>query len=612
MHILAFGLFVLISVLMTHPLWLHTTDHLPGGLGDPLAQYYVLAWDIHKMETGIEGFWNANLFYPSPMTFALADPSVAIAFFIYPVAKATGNIVLGYNLYFILTFILSAFGMYLLIFYFYRNPYAAFVCGTIFGFSHFRFDHIGHINILSTQWLPFVFLAIHKFWEKRESKYLYLFVLFFLLNVHSCGQHGVFLNLFLLIFFLDYMIGQRVLFDWGLWKKLIPPIFLLTILTLPFILPYISVNEQFDLVRSFSSWKPYSALPQSFITPSIHSKTLTFLLGFHQPEKALFLGFIPLLLFFLAIRSWRTPDLTVPLRTWQKRLMRFLEIAAVIALISYLIVSWTGGFVFSVGPLDISMTRWRNPLIFFSSLFLLRLILGLMFARKLVFPGPPSWARTYWISLVVALFACFYPYYYPLAKILPGFEGTRAISRIFLFCIFFSCFFSARGYEIILDRFGKPVWKTAVTVLTVGFLLIDFRAAPIQVDYVKQGDNIPGVYRWLTTIEEDTPIIELPMATTWDNYPYLYYSTFHWKKMVNGFGSYEPPLFITIKNLMSPYPTVEGVEMVADWKVKYLILHLDAFSPDDQEPLLERMEALRNKLMFQRRFGNDLVYEIAQ
>ena len=51
-------------------------------------------------------FWNANIFYPEPLTLAYSEHLFAQAVQILPVYALTGNIILSYNLLFLSTFVL--------------------------------------------------------------------------------------------------------------------------------------------------------------------------------------------------------------------------------------------------------------------------------------------------------------------------------------------------------------------------------------------------------------------------------------------------------------------------------------------------------------------------
>ena len=54
----------------------------------------------------------------------------------------------------------------------------ALVCGVIFAFCRFRFAHLQHLQLLTCQWIPFVFLFLNRFLKRGAYRDLWLFTLF--------------------------------------------------------------------------------------------------------------------------------------------------------------------------------------------------------------------------------------------------------------------------------------------------------------------------------------------------------------------------------------------------------------------------------------------------
>jgi len=93
--------------------------------------------------------------------------------------------ILGYNLLFYLSFILSGFGVYLLADHFVKNKKAAFIAGVIYAFSPFHVHNALSTNVgtMHQEWLPFFALYLFKFFEKFEfRKFLGVAVFLFLIG----------------------------------------------------------------------------------------------------------------------------------------------------------------------------------------------------------------------------------------------------------------------------------------------------------------------------------------------------------------------------------------------------------------------------------------------
>ena len=122
---------------MTWPLITKIWNCIPKDTGDPLANSWIMAWDIHKIKTGLTDFWDANIFYPNKSTLAYSEHLIPNALIILPVYLVSNNIVFSYNFIFLLTFIMSGYGAYLLTRYLTGSSLAGIISGMIFAFAPF-------------------------------------------------------------------------------------------------------------------------------------------------------------------------------------------------------------------------------------------------------------------------------------------------------------------------------------------------------------------------------------------------------------------------------------------------------------------------------------------
>ena len=118
----AAALYLLIALVFTWPLVLGLARDIPWDLGDSLLNCWILGWDADHLTRffsgdfhAMHGFWNANIFYPEPLTLAYSEHLFAQAVQILPVYALTHNIILCYNLLFLSTFVLSGLGMFLFV-----------------------------------------------------------------------------------------------------------------------------------------------------------------------------------------------------------------------------------------------------------------------------------------------------------------------------------------------------------------------------------------------------------------------------------------------------------------------------------------------------------------
>ena len=64
--------------------------------------------------------------------------------------------------------------------------------------------------------------------------------------------------------------------------------------------------------------------------------------------------------------------------------------------------------------------------------------------------------------------------------------------------------------------------------------------APLGTVPVEAGSAVPPVYRWLADEPADTTVLELPADRIDDSFRYMYFSTYHWLRIVNGTSGFIP------------------------------------------------------------------------
>ena len=204
--------------------------------------------------------------------------------------------------------------------------------------------------------------------------------------------------------------------------------------------------------------------------------------------------------------------------------------------------------------------------------------------------------------------------FYLLYYLIPGFNGIRAPGR-------FSIFFLISVIAIIslgLKRFFKQqarIKKNLLLIIVMFLLLIEFSFAGQEDKFVDNFEfkQIPLIYSWLKEQPGDFIVLELPLGWNKEigSYDpgYVYYSIYHWKKIVNGYSGYVPPGYYQLNQDLKAFETPKIVKWLRKYDVKYIVLHLDKYkgSLEGQE-VLEKLNSNPDKFKLITRFGNDWVY----
>jgi len=130
---------------------------------------WILAWGAHALLHDPGGVFQAPIFHPLPDALAFTENLLLPALVAAP-ATLLGNPVLGYNLIFLGTCILSGLGAQLVVRRATGDRLAAFVAGAAFGVGGHRWVRMAHLHAELTLFLPFALIALDRFWERRTLR----------------------------------------------------------------------------------------------------------------------------------------------------------------------------------------------------------------------------------------------------------------------------------------------------------------------------------------------------------------------------------------------------------------------------------------------------------
>jgi hypothetical protein len=201
--------FTLLALAATYPLVRHIGTHLPGDLGDPVMNTWLLAWDASRLRHGLAGLWDTPNFFPYRHTLAYSDHLLGLAVFTAPLQWATDNPVFVHNVAFVASFALSAAGMYVLARSLTGRRDAAAIAAAIYAFTPYRISQLAHVQMLMSPWLPLSLWALHRYFSTRALRMLLASTTFFLLQALTAGYFLYFAALPLAIAGVDGVLRTR-------------------------------------------------------------------------------------------------------------------------------------------------------------------------------------------------------------------------------------------------------------------------------------------------------------------------------------------------------------------------------------------------------------------
>jgi hypothetical protein len=159
---------------------------------------------------------------------------------------------------------------------------------------------------------------------------------------------------------------------------------------------------------------------------------------------------------------------------------------------------------------------------------------------------------------------------------LPGMTLFRVPARFALLLMLAVAVLAGVGAWDLRRRLGKRARLATIFVVAIllsEYFVVDFpggRPSPLP---------IPAVYRYLATLPPGA-VVSLPdylqTAEWYREADYLYFSTAHWKPIVNGYGRATPAGFAKRIGQIETFPSPESADLLRSLDVSYVVVHAGA------------------------------------
>jgi hypothetical protein len=577
-HVLAFGLFAGLTVAITWPLARGLGYLTLGPLGDDLEFIWKVWWfkrsviDLH-----VSPFFNPDIYYPTGYNLALAEMTPANTILALPVTMAFGPIV-GYNFMIFISFVLSAFGTYLLVYYLTGRRMAGVLSGVVFAFSPFRMAHSdGHLSVIATQWLPFLLLCLERLFRERRLRHSIAGAMLCSLAALSAWYYALYsvvlVPLYLVVRFRPwrrYLLDPLVAKVAGLFSALV------LVAVLPFALPYLQLRAAQPYVQPFQQHLDLSASVSNLLGPSLlHPVWGEWLRSRWNPspvfvvERSISLGVAPLSLALLA--GWKGRA--------RKPVQAFGALGLAACILAVGPVLHLGGSMVQLPlpPVAIDLLRQLGVLPFLAERLDANLVTQMTANGNLFLPLP---------GLLLYLF-------------FPGFAAMRAWARFGVFAILAAAVLAGWGVVFLFDWLdqSRATWSRrslsrlpalfAVVVLC-SLTLFEFWSTVPSTSAAVESRHVD---LWLRGQEGGFAIMEFPIVPSRGRH--LYHSIIHQKKLILGYSSFTPQEFADSLPVLASFPSRESLELLHRFNVRYVLLDASAYGDGLGEVLL-RCEGLED------------------
>jgi len=511
----------------------------------------------------------STIFFGEPNSFSYTIAPYAIALVSLPTYLLSGgNLILTYNLYWIATFVLTAWTGYLLAQYLLKAPIGiACVVGILISFAQFRFLHSGHVETLSFQFLLLSLYCLHRLIDKPRLGWALALAASFWLTLMASGYLGIYFVLcgVVIISYVLLKLAPRPRRD--LFRMLMIAGNIGAVACLPFLL-----IRTARIGVTYEEFVQFSATPRDWFlgTSQIYTGVLPY-----RDEVTLFLGFTPILLAFAGWR-WRNDLLSVVMNTSRDSTTsekRTLSPVEVINLYGILVLM---GYVMTLGPV---LRLGTDP----------------------IMPAPFLWLMQ-----------------------IPGVNALRVPARFIVITIIGTSLLCAAALIWLRNRLPPHHYHLVFTGVCA-LLLIELtpfngnstkmllqRSVPPALGVLEtQPYTPPIINEWLKYQPTNTPIFHFPDGPHRNEiFTYLMWQSYHNQPMLNGYGSLAPAWFGTFA--WTDFPNASTLTFLIKRNIRYVLIHTNFMTPVERTLFDQRVASaeVASQLKYKEQVGEVLIYEV--
>jgi hypothetical protein len=220
---------------------------------------WVVSWVAHALTTAPLRLYNANIFYPHRNTLAFSEANLGAGVLGAPVWLATKNPYTTHNVVLLASFVIAFAGAYYLTRYLSGSRPAASLAGVLFAFCPFMFARTAHVQLLFIGMLPWCMLAFHRLVDGPTVTRSVVLGLWLWATALTCAYYGIFAAFMVGLGTIVYAVSRSRWRSRDYWIAITLAAFVSIGLTLPFFLPYLSLQETSGFARTLDDARQYAA-----------------------------------------------------------------------------------------------------------------------------------------------------------------------------------------------------------------------------------------------------------------------------------------------------------------------------------------------------------------
>ncbi len=162
-----------------------------------------------------------------------------------------------------------------------------------------------------------------------------------------------------------------------------------------------------------------------------------------------------------------------------------------------------------------------------------------------------------------------------------AFRGFRAPARFAILACCAMSVLAGFGFQYLQRVLRAQPARRFLLIAALVAIGVESGSSPMLL--AAQPTTVPPIYRFLQSAGRSV-IIEFPL----ENYDptYMFWSTYHWQPLVNGYSGYTPPDVVDTMALMQTFPDDESVDRLKTLQVHYVLVHQAFYQPGAYSALM--------------------------
>jgi hypothetical protein len=493
--------------------------------------------------------------------------------------------------------------------------------------------------------MPFILYGLVRYFETRRFRPLLGAAAALVALNLSSGYYLLYFPPFVAAAALWEMARRRLWRDRRVWVHLCAAALLVALLTAPFVLPYVALRSLGFTSRSLAEVSRFSADVYSYATAFPEQRVWGRLMqAFAKPEGELFPGAVPVFLAVVGIGWWRrrtrsdvppggelrdatrhTGWSSMHAPRWVGRLLGAIVVGHVIAAVLTLALR---RIAVDIGPFVLRLTNIDQLLLRAAVAAALLLVVSPAARRRAA--AALEYRGFFVAALLMAAWLSLGPYPQALGRPLelaspygwlydhvPGFDGVRVPARFGMIVAFLLAALGGYGADVLSRIRGGRITLMA---LSAAFLfeathvpfvvngmtpLEDFNTPEAR---LYRPQRAPAVYREMARQPPGGVVVELPLGQPDFDLRAMFYSTVHWRPLVNGYSGFTPPHYGRLVAAFSEIPRHPqlSLEVLRASGATHVILHEAAYFGTEGHDTAAILRAAGAVELF--RDGSDLLF----